>query len=412
VGVESALGDPFDVTVRVAGLLLRSSGEGVGMLERYVRRVSDAYGITVTMVALPEQLLLTQTGTQSSSQVSVLKATPGLSRLDQVMDVKTLVEDIEAGLSAAQAADRLSALEAAPQRWPPWVRVIGVVLFTAGFAPSVVRTGSEVVATILLGAVMGVLLVSFEGRRLEPLLPFVGGFLLTLIAAYLLGGLVARTGVVLVVVPALFVVVPGDYLSASAAELISGRIAPGATRLIYAALVLALLVIGIAAAAELTGNADLLTETEIDPTLPLIAVLAAWVVFAVGLVLAFNAHPSALPWLIPTVLLTYLAQLGATRLVGDITGTLVAGIILGTIAGLASKVPGRPPRLVIVLGGFFVLTVGGLGLRGATALLGNDAFSGLADLRDFFIQMPAVAIALSLPLLATSAGRTPSRGEP
>src|SRR6185312_7545973 len=111
--------------------------------------------------------------------------------------------------------DRLSALEAAPQRWPPWVRVIGVVLFTAGFAPSVVRTGSEVVATILLGAVMGVLLVSFEGRRLEPLLPFVGGFLLTLIAAYLLGGLVARTGVVLVVVPALFVVVPGDYLSAS-----------------------------------------------------------------------------------------------------------------------------------------------------------------------------------------------------
>ena len=43
---------------------------------------------------------------------------------------------------------------------------------------------------------------------------------------------------------------------------------------------------------------------------------------AVGLVLAFNAHLSALPWLIPTVIGTFLVQQGATRLVGDITGTL------------------------------------------------------------------------------------------
>src|SRR5690348_154882 len=151
------------------------------MLERYVRRVSGAYGITVEVIALPEQVLITEAQSHSSSRVSVLKATPGLSRLDQVMDVKTLVDDIDAGLPVAQAAERLGALESAPQRWPPWVRVIGVILFTAGFAPSVVRTGSEVVATVLLGAVMGVLLVSFEGRRLEPLLPFAGGFLLTLI---------------------------------------------------------------------------------------------------------------------------------------------------------------------------------------------------------------------------------------
>jgi uncharacterized membrane protein YjjB (DUF3815 family) len=212
--------------------------------------------------------------------------------------------------------------------------------------------------------------------------------------------------VVLVVVPALFVVVPGDYLSAAAAELIAGRITAGATRLVYAAFVLALLVVGIVAGAEMTGNENLLTETPVSPQLPFIAVLLAWVVFAVGLVLAFNAHPSALPWLIPTVLGTYLVQQGTTRLVGDITGTLVAGVLLGSVASIAASRPGRPPRLVLILGGFFVLTVGGLGLRGATALIGNDVVSGLADLRDFFIQMPAVAIALALPLLAAPRSRT------
>jgi len=135
-------------------------------------------------------------------------------------------------------------------------------------------------------------------------------------------------------------------------------------------------------------------------------VVLAWVPFSVGLVLAFNAPLSALPWLVPTVIGTYLVQQGATRLVGDITGTLLAGIALGTFAGMASRPAGRPPRLVLLLGGFFVLTVGGLGLRGATALLGDDIVSGFGDLRDFLVQMPAVAISLAIGLLATE--RLPS----
>ena len=130
--------------------------------------------------------------------------------------------------------------------------------------------------------------------------------------------------------------------------------------------------------------------------------------FAVGLVLAFNAHLRPLPWLIPTVIGTFLIQQGATRLVGEIAGTLAAGIALGVVAGLASRPAGRPPRLVLLLGGFFVLTVGGLGLRGVTALMGNDVVSGLGDLRDFFIQMPTVAIALALGVLATEKAPSPA----
>jgi uncharacterized membrane protein YjjB (DUF3815 family) len=248
---------------------------------------------------------------------------------------------------------------------------------------------------------MGVLLVSLEGNRFEALTPFVGGFVLTVIAAVLLSDLVTQTGVVLVVVPALFVVVPGDYLSAAAAELIGGRITAGATRLVYAAFVLALLVVGIAVGAEITGGDRLLTETPVAPSLPFLAVVLAWIPFAVGLILAFNAPLPVLPWLIPTTIGTYLIQQGATRLVGDITGTLVAGITLGIFAGIASKPVGRPPRLILLLGGFFVLTVGGLGLRGATALLGNDVISGFDDLTGFLVQMPTVAISLAIGLLAT-----------
>ena len=376
------------------------------MLEHAVTRVSRAFGVDVEILVLPEQVLLTDVGTGTSARVAVVRSTPGLSRLDQVVDLEALVEDVERGLSVPEASHRLDIIDGSAPRWPQWLRVVGVVLFTVGFAPSVVGTLGEVAATVVLGTVMGVLLVSLEGRRFEALTPFIGAFLLTLIAALVLSGLVTRSGVVLVVVPALFVVVPGDYLSAAAAELIGGRITSGATRLVYAAFVLALLVVGIAAAAEIAGGDSLLTETPVDPSLPFIAVVLAWVPFSVGLVLAFNAPLSALPWLVPTVIGTYLVQQGATRLVGDITGTLLAGIALGTFAGIASRPAGRPPRLVLLLGGFFVLTVGGLGLRGATALLGDDIVSGFGDLRDFLVQMPAVAISLAIGLLATE--RLPS----
>ncbi|TCC50504.1 hypothetical protein E0H73_41295 [Kribbella pittospori] len=61
----------------------------------------------------------------------------------------------------------------------------------------------------------------------------------------------------------------------------------------------------------------------------------------------------------------------------------------------------RPPRLLLVVGGFFVLTVGGLGLRGITALLGGDVISSFDNLRGFLLQVPTVGIAIAIGVLAT-----------
>ena len=130
-------------------------------------------------------------------------------------------------------------------------------------------------------------------------------------------------------------------------------------------------------------------------------VLAGWVVFCLGLMLAFNAEPAVLVWLVPSVLATFLLQQGATMLAGAVVGTLVAGAALGAYANAVGAIPGRPPRLILVLGGFFVLTVGGVGVRGATALLGGDVVSGLRDLADFALQVPTVAVAIAAGVIIT-----------
>ena len=252
---------------------------------------------------------------------------------------------------------------------------------------------------------MGVLLVATAGRRLEGLLPFVGAFLVTVIGLTVLDGLAGRTGVTLIVLPALFIVVPGDTLSAAAGELLTGRLTTGGIRLVFAFFTLGLIVVGVVAAAGVTGHGDSLGETLPSPDLPYLVVLAGWLVFCVGLVLVFNAEPAVAIWLAPSVLGTFLLQQGATRLAGDLAGTLVAGTVLGAFATLLAAGPRRPPHLILLLGGFFVLTVGGLGVRGVTALLGGDPVSGVQNLAGFALQVPTVAVAIALGVIVSDRWR-------
>jgi uncharacterized membrane protein YjjP (DUF1212 family) len=399
--LRMAVMEGFDVVVRVVRLALESSGEGVETLERSVAQAASAYGVDVELVLLPEQIFLTDRVSGEVAHVAVVRATPGIFRLDRVAALKRVLNRVEPSLDVANACRMLDEIGAMPPRWPAWVRVAGVALFAAGFAPSVVATWSEVGASVLLGLVMGGLVVATGGRALEGLLPFVGAFVVTALAVTVLRDLSDQTGVTLVALPALFIVVPGDTLSAAAVELLGGRITAGAVRLIFGFFTLGLIVIGIVAAAGVSGHSDALVETLPPPELPAAVVLAGWVLFCLGLVLAFNAEPSVLVWLVPSVLGTFLLQQGATRLAGAVVGTLVAGAALGAFANVMGAIPDRPPRLILVLGGFFVLTVGGAGVRGATALLGGDVVSGLRDLADFGLQVPTVALAIAAGVIIT-----------
>jgi uncharacterized membrane protein YjjP (DUF1212 family) len=390
--------DGFDVAVRVARLGLASSGEGVEMLERYVRRSASAYDTRIVLVVLPEQVVVQEDG-KERPRSSVVRAAPGIFRLDQVAALKRTLVEIESGMSAADACRRLDEISAQRPRWPWWLQAVGVALFAAGFAPSVVASWGEVGAAALLGLLMGLLVVAAGGTRLEGLVPFLGAFAVTVLGLTVLSGLAGTTGVTLLVIPALFITVPGDTLSAAAGELLTGRITAGATRLLLGLFILGLIVIGIVAAAGVTGHTEALSETLPEPDLPYAVLLAGWVVFSAGLVLAFNAEPIVLVWLVPSVIATFLIQQGATHLAGSVVGTLVAGAVLGAFAHLVDAVEQAPPRLILLLGGFFVLTVGGLGVRGVTAIFGGDVVSSVQNLADFGLQVPTVALALALGVI-------------
>lgn len=401
--------------VDLSRFLLGGSAEGVFLAREAVVAAGRRYGVRADVLVLPDQLVLTVDygGAQS---VDVVETTPGLS-LDRMERAKQLAGEIDAGLPLEQARARLEAITTEGAPYPAWLRVIGVVLFSAGFAPSVVGRPSEVLVTLVLALVMGVLFVGFSGRRWEPLLPLVGAFIVGCLAFTLFWDVAVQVGPVLLMVPALFVVIPGDYLSAAAGELAVGRISAGASRLVWAVFLLVELIVGIALAAQVTGaDGRSLAVGTAPGTLPFWMIVLGWVPFTVGLALAFNVSLRNVPLMALLVVGTYLIYAGVARLAGDVLATLIAGAVAGAVGTRLAQSPSRPPRLELMMGPFFTLTVGSLGLRGVSQLLSGHPISGAQTLGDFLLIVPTVALGMLMGYLATSGdgmlgGRRPQGDE-
>jgi uncharacterized membrane protein YjjP (DUF1212 family) len=387
--------DPRFALVRdIAQTELEGSGEGVFTVERTILSVARAYGLDVGVLVLPVQLLLTARAEQGYA-TAVVRATPGISRLDRVDALHRLVFEIRAGLPLAEARRQLDALRAAPIPYPTWLRVIGVALFAGGFAPSVVGTAKELGVATLLGLLMGVIVMTFEERRLSPLLPFVGAFVVATVTLTVFGSVSHISGPVLLMLPALFVVLPGDYLSGAVGELAIGRIVPGATRLIWALFLLLQLLIGILVADQITGRGlSSLTESAHTSALPFWVETLGWIPFSIGLAWTFNAPERAIPWMTGLVIGTFLVQRGADLITGELTATIIAGVALGAVATTLSRSPTRPARLLLFLGGFFVLTVGALGLRGLAEVVAGHSDAGVRDLLNLLLLVPTVSLGL------------------
>jgi len=402
VSRESAAIDRF--LRRLTRFYLRNSAEGSFDLRDVVRQVGTSFGVRAEVLLIAEAAVITVAHPDGSESAATVRAVPQLARLDLVTRSKFLVNAITAGrLSLAEADRSLTELEASRPPYPDWTKVLGVALFAVGFAPSVQATWREIGSSVLLGLVMGLLfMLAGRFRRVDVVLPIVGPLAVGVVAFGLLDAAHAPGGPVLAMIPALFVLIPGDYLCAATAELAVGQFTPGAVRLAQAVFTLVELAAALIIAAEITqAGAASLTERTVRASLPFWVVAVSWIPFTAGLVLTFTARLRDFPWMLLLVYLAWGTQLVATALTDHVAGTFIAGFVLAAAAGLLEWSPHRPPRIVLILGGFFVLTVGAVALRGLTTLESGETGEALGDLVAAVMEATALTLGLVVGTIAT-----------
>ena len=394
-----------DRLVRKASkFLLRNSSEGTFDLQATLGRIGAPYGAKVEAMITMEGLTYVITHADGTQQVGAIHAQPSLERLDLISEFRILTDHIIDGeLSADAAADQLEELE--HRRSPsPWLaRFLGVILFAAGFAPSMQANWRQLGASVILGAAMAaVYLIGERIAMLRTMLPLLGSLAVGVVGFGILHDAHAHGGPVLVMVPALFVMIPGDFLCAAAAEIAVGQFTVGTIRLVQSVFVLFQLAAGVIIAAAITGaGTHSLMQTTTVSDLPWIVLVVAWVPFTIGMALTFCARAKDVGWLLLGVYVAWGVQLLVTWAAGDAAGTFTSAAVLALMGVLLSQSRKSPPSLVIILGGVFVLTVGSMALRGITTAAGGYLIDSLHDMADF----ARVAGSLSLGLIVgTSIG--------
>ncbi|WP_086830049.1 threonine/serine exporter family protein [Streptomyces sp. NRRL B-24572] len=396
-----------DLLRELTRLMLTFSGEGAEGVDRVVRNVARTYGGQAETVLVADGAVLSVT-TGGHTLTSTVTAFPDVARLDRAVALKEFLERVrDTRPPLSEAAAGLRRVETLPATVPRWARGVGIVLFSVGFAPAVQPTWYEIGTTALLAALVALLTVLADRRpRLARVLPLLAAVLVSLVTLGLLQPGRGHGGPVLIMLPALFFFVPGDLLSAATAELVGGFLSTGAVRLVYALVLLLQLYVGVLLGVAVTGTpTDALFDTTQDGDLSRWVIVGSWAVFTLGLILAFGVPWRVAGWVTGLVYLALGVQAAGTALLGEVAGTFVAATALAVAADLLSRPAGRPPRLVLFLGGFFTLTVGSLGLRALTSLAGGHVLHGFHDLMDFVTIVTTIAVGL-----LAGAALVPARG--
>ena len=273
----------------------------------------------------------------SGSDVARVEANPAGVEMHRVALAMQAIEDIETGRLAPDAATKTISEISQSQPTPTWLFALAAA---AGAAALAVIFGVEHLSAAILIFVSGgagALLRRAVGRLSANLLlqPFCAALL-----AGIIGALAVRydlsSSLRLVAVCPCMVLVPGPHFLNGALDLINGRIALGASRLLYAGLIvvaiacgllLGLKLLGVSLPADPPGRIAALWEDAIAAGFA----VAAYCIF-------FSAPLRMLPWPVAVGMLAHavrwvaITQFGFKVAAGALVACVVAALVLTPIS--------------------------------------------------------------------------------
>jgi uncharacterized membrane protein YjjB (DUF3815 family) len=228
---------------------------------------------------------------------------------------------------------------------------------------------------------------------------FVVGFLATVLRIW-----IPDLNLVLVILSAVAIILPGYTVSLGAGEVVARHVVSGMTNLMSGLICLVKQIaggwLGIVTGSALVSGVASVPATPIDP----VWVQVLFPLLLVGLRLAFQVSRRDFLWAVLMCGVAYLGILAGSSVLNANLGNLVGTVIAVVIANLWARQTGRPTSIVLIPA-IVMLVSGSIGFRGLAAMAGGDVLLGAQE----FFQMFVVAMTIVAGIMI---GYTIVRPEP
>ena len=374
------------------GVAAHGYGSTSTRLESFLVGLSKSFGYQGVFRSTPSEIVFAlREGPESPQRVEVI-ATPAPDvNLDKLARLGDLLNECNGGtMSLTEASTRIDMIEQVPPPWGRFASMLGYALTGLGLAPLLGGGWFDTLfATLFSMLVYGVVLLSgrigaFATMWLPLSSAFVVGVLATVVKLW-----VPELNLVLVILSAVAIILPGYTISLGAGELAAQHIVSGASNLMSGLICLFKQVaggwLGVIAAGFVIPLAAMGPANPVEPVWMWLLVPT----IIVGLCLAFQTSHRDLLWAALVCGIAYLGILAGSALLDSNLGNLVGTIIAVVVANLWARKIGRPSSIVLIPA-IVLLVSGSIGFRGLVAMAGGDFLLGAGQ----FLQMFVVAMTI------------------
>ncbi len=405
-GSKVSFDDAWGFILKV-GVAAHKYGSTSTRLESFLTSLSAKMGYQGVFKSTPVEIMFALRETPDSQQrVEVMAIPPPDIDLDKLARLGDVLSEIKAGtLSISDANARIDAIDQLPPPWGKFASMMGYVLTGLGLAPLLGAGWTDtIIAAVFSMLVYGLVLLSARlGAITMKWMPLstalIIGFLATLVKYW-----VPDLNLVLVILSAVAIILPGYTVSLGAGELVAQHVISGISNLMSG---LITLVMQIAGALIGVGMASLLvTIAAGEPETPISQnwMFLLFPILLVGLCLAFQVSRRDFTWAVIVSGLAYLGVLAGSWVLDGNLGNLLGTIVAVVVANIWARKTGRPTSIVLIPS-IVMLVSGSIGFRGLASMAEGDITLGVQQFSQMFIVAMTILVGIMI-------GYTIVRSEP
>ena len=380
------------VFILKVGVAAHKYGSTANRLESFLTSLAKGFGYQGEFKSTPVEIRFGLRETPDSQQrVEVMPTAPPDMDLDKLARLGDVLNKIKAGtLSIKDADPRIDAIDQIPPPWGKFASMLGYLFVGFGLAPLLGAGWMDTLFASLFSIIVyGIILLSNRlGATAMKWMPLttalITGFLTMMVKHW-----VPSLNLVVVILSAIAIILPGFTISLGAGELVSKRVKSGIYNLKSG---LITLIKQIAGAIIGVGIASVLvTVTVAAPQAPVDQkwMLLYFPLLLIGLAFGFQISRRDLPWSVLVSALAFLGVQAGSSMMNDNLGNLLGTIVAVVVANFWARKTGRPTSIVLIPA-IVMLVSGTIGFRGLATMASGDMALGVHQ----FFQMFIVAMTL------------------